>query len=552
MTTERPIEPSHKETAKPVSPELILELNFVPKWARAPSVTNPYENLSPKTDHGNRGRSPRDGKRSGGRRNREDRNNRGTGQQRREGVSSGGGDRRGSSRGQKPGALGQHRSQDQKGPPRDASRQSNPPLAVDIRFLPDRVQLGAVVREMHRTFKAYPMMDLASLFIQRPDHCLVKLQGRRPDSTSPPITFYQCKQCMAVFLDETGCTQHITTNHLEEFYVVETIDGPPPAGNFVCVGRCRRTGKLLGPPNHHAFNRILQEMVTTHFPGMSLQKYREQVETVRDPELIEQWKNESRIRKVYRAKTEQLPTPVQETLPDPSESPGNDADVPGGGDRSLEDGDAKGDVDSGPPAEEKSISGPPKEKASEDNTAEQMDFERVKRHFQENLLPDLIRRSHQVTLPASVAQSMEEGPIKQLLRNAWNKESRYPLSMTLAMRPAFRHMRLHLFKTSRKDFFVTAIQPRPLDQKSVIDSIRKELEYLREHPGCTRQEMVESLCPAAPLDSPEVAEVVGNLRWFVEKGHVIEFYNGRLSVPSANSAPDQTAPKAHKRSDRKD
>ncbi len=31
-------------------------------------------------------------------------------------------------------------------------------------------------------------------------------------------------------------------------------------------------------------------------------------------------------------------------------------------------------------------------------------------------------------------------------------------------------------------------------------------------------------------------EVVNNLRWLIDKGHVIEFYNGTLSVPSAKSA----------------
>ena len=492
---ETPKESSHKEGANPISNELILELNFVPKWARAPSVTNPYGDLSPENDHRNRGQRPREGKRSSGRRKREDRNDRSSGLRSREGASHEIGDRSRSSRGRKSDAHGHRKPQSQKGRSRDSARKINPTLAMDIRFLPDRDQLGAVVREMHRTLKAYPVIDLASLFIQRPDHCLVKLQGRKPDSTSPPILFYQCKQCMAVFLNESRCTQHIITNHLEEFYVVETIEGQPPAGNFVCVGRCRRTGKLLGPPNHHAFNQVLQEMVTTHFSGMSLQKYREQVEMVRDPELIEQWKNESRIRNVYQVKTENH---------------------------------------------------------SGGEPEEQMDFDHAKKHFQEHFLPDLMRRSSQATLPASVAQSMEEGPVKQLLRNAWNKESRYPLSMTLAMRPAFRHMRLHLFKTNRKNLFVTAVHPRPLDQESVIDSIRNELGYLREHPGCTRQEMVEALCPGAPMDSLEVAEVVGNLRWFVEKGHVIEFYNGRLSVPSAKRASEPSSPETHKHADRKD
>jgi hypothetical protein len=40
------------------------------------------------------------------------------------------------------------------------------------------------------------------------------------------------------------------------------------------------------------------------------------------------------------------------------------------------------------------------------------------------------------------------------------------------------------------------------------------------------------LCPGETQDSPVALEALAPLRWLVEKGHVIEFFNGTLSVPA--------------------
>jgi hypothetical protein len=58
------------------------------------------------------------------------------------------------------------------------------------------------------------------------------------------------------------------------------------------------------------------------------------------------------------------------------------------------------------------------------------------------------------------------------------------------------------------------------------------LEYLTDHPGSTREQLVEGLRPGAEKDSSEAHEVLNPIRWLVEKGHLIEFFNGTLSVPS--------------------
>ena len=65
------------------------------------------------------------------------------------------------------------------------------------------------------------------------------------------------------------------------------------------------------------------------------------------------------------------------------------------------------------------------------------------------------------------------------------------------------------------------------------------MAFLRDHPGCTRQELVDGLQPGNDPNSAEVTEVLNNMRWLIDRGHVIEFYNGRLAVPTAARASDK-------------
>ena len=376
------------------------------------------------------------------------------------------------------------------------------PIPVDVAFLPERNKLGAIVKEMHRTRKAYPIMELASLFIAKADHHLLKLQlsaGREGDGDP---TLFQCKANGLVSSDQAGLVKHLMLHHLEDFYDVEVEEGEAPTGNFVCVGRCRITREILGPPNHHGFQARIQQMVTTRFPGMTADDYRQKVEIVHDLELVEQWKNENRLQKTYKVKKRK------------STSDSAEGEEP-------------------------------------EDTRERMTEEQARRHFQAQLVPKLIQSCRRAIVPARVAQSIPDPALKREIREAWQKESRFPLSLNLAMRPAFRHMRLHIFKVNRKDAFVTAVHPRPLDSGAAIETIRAEMEFLREHPGCTRQDLVDGLQPGNDPNSAEVTDVLNNLRWLIDRGHVIEFYNGRLSVPTAMRAPESRGQQHRRRRHRR-
>ncbi len=449
--------------------DLVLDLNFVPTWARQSPQANPYAHYEGGGGREGRDRQdrPRGSDRRGPRREsdrRGDRPARGERSDRRFPLREG--DRPAPAE-RTPGVEGERREW------RHDERERTPRgerLPVDVFFIPERQRLALLVRDIQSSGRAYPLMELASRFLSNPNFHLVKLEARRESDAAAPLRFHQCQECKRVYLDHTALLEHAVAAHLGKYFKREEIQTEPPAGNFVCVARCRLSGELLGPPNYHSYNERMQQIRRTRFPNMSLDDYRQHIETVRDPELIEKWKQECRTQIVYR---------------------------------------------------EQGVENAPALKQAE---AEKL--------FIEKYAAAMLTEGFRAILPAGVTLELENGPLKQTIRDAWQRESHYPFTLAMALRPAFRHMRLHLFKVNKGQTFVTAIKPHPLEARQVVEPIRVALDFLREHPGCTRLELLNGMKPGISPESSEAAELLSPLRWLVEKGHVIEFFDGRLSVPA--------------------
>jgi hypothetical protein len=442
--------------------EVTLDLNFVPEWARKPAGENPYANADyreerpRRRDRGGSRRGAPGGR--GGPRRQDRRRPRPPGDDRGHGHGDQGHERRGGHEDFR-GERGPHR-----GPP------PRPRLPLDVSFLPDRDKLGVLVRELHKRPRAYPLVDLAALMMQKPEQYLVKLQGQSGSGGDGPLSLYQCKRCREVFQDRDEAIQHAAGRHLDEVFDVAEVDLEPPSGNFVCVCRCRRTGILLGPPNYHGYQEKVQQVMADHFPGWSADRYRDQIETVHDEEVVEKWRNGKRTRREYRP---------------------------------------RGQTD-----------------------AEPLSMEAARAYFMEHHAGRLIHKSNRVILPATVARELENETIKNVIRDAWQRESRFPFTMSMALRPAFKHMRLFTFKIDERRTFVTSVHPSPVDPAHAVDSVREILGHLEDHPGCKRKDLVEGLRPGAAADSPQVAELIRQCKWLIDKGHVIEFFDGTLSLPA--------------------
>ena len=348
-------------------------------------------------------------------------------------------------------------------------------LPLHVRFLPERKPLSDLIRLVSSTCRAYPLLDLAALLMAKEGCCYVKVEVL-PEAKD--LKLFQCKHCNTLALSQSAIESHVFEKHMETLFDVqeETVD--PPSGVFVCVAKCGYSGILLGPRNHHSYTEAVKRVHAERFANMEFDAYVKHIQTSHAPEDVERWKTEVSKRVVYRLK-----------------SAGAEA-VP-------------------------------------------MTWLEAQRHLRMDVIPASVSSTRKAVLTEKEAHGIEDPDIRRTLRVEWQEETRFPIHLAFALRAAFRHRGLHLFKTgrgqSRSMNFVTAVKPSPLDPETAIPEIRDALLFMKKHPGCTRKDMVAALRPDADPESEEVKSLLQPIHWLVAKGHIIEFFNGTLSVPMGHS-----------------
>ena len=385
---------------------------------------------------------------------------------------------------------GGYRSRD-----REAYQPQQPALPLEIRVLPEQKALGAVIRRIQTSHRAFPLRDIAWLFLDNPNSCLIRIEPLKDQ----PLPLFQCKVCGYPALTEEEVRGHLINRHLEDFFDCEDVDCDPPTGEFNCVARCTLSGELLGPPNHHSFSVKVQEMLRTRYPNMSDEAYRSRIEMVRESEVIEQWRQQCTKKKVYRRKGA---TSQEEELP-----PAQDPTAEGGAET------------------------PPEAAAEPAPKAPSFAREVAELVFLREVVPEQLASVKHLICTAGVATQTSSRPLAMMLRDALTRERRFPASLFFALRGAFRHRKLCLFRANEPKGidFAMLKTPTVLDTTHTVKILQDILTHVETNSACTKADLVSAL---GGTEEEKRKEVLIQLAWLVERGHIIEFYNDVLSVPS--------------------
>ncbi len=287
----------------------------------------------------------------------------------------------------------------------------------------------------------------------------------------------QCSICGMAACSEPALNRHMVEQHIEDFMEKGEL-GEAPSGKFSCVAQCGLSGILLGPPNHHAYSARIREIHKTRYPNMSIEDYSSKIRMLHENEAIDKWKAEYAMQPTYK--------------------PAN--------------------------SEEKPMLRPQAES-----------------YFLDTVAPEHKQKTKQASLPTPLSLQTPDKGLRLAIERAWRKESRFPASIMVALRGAFRNMGLTLFKPdkNKKDIVVTPIKPTPLPVEHAAEPLRKLVLVLQKKPGITRDQIKEMLCPDTPSDSSQVRELLSTLTWLIERGHIVEFFNGRLYLPPQGKTPEK-------------
>jgi hypothetical protein len=355
------------------------------------------------------------------------------------------------------------------------------PVAVTVRFLPQQRAFDSVVAQIKSGPVAYSVFALARLFLEKPERYDVRL------TAAEGAQLFQLGENGAVASDRSLLESSAFASARDDFYTVEVTQNEPLKGNFTNVARCRLSGTLLGPTNHHNYQPQLRTLYETRFSRrMSFADYQRQIEIVSDPAVVEQWKEQARNVTTYRAKTGEPPLTFS-------------------------------------------------------NAAE------AERHFRQTHLPELLRSANELTIGGVVSRRLPDRGLGRAIEDAWSQETRSPSKMMQELAAGLRQAGLNIFRHRRGMLFVSPIRSRIFghERAGVSPSINAILEKVAEAPGINRKLMAEQLTPAGaePADADRAKmTLASDLHWLISEGYVIEFNDGSLDLPRTKPPAPTAAP----------
>src|SRR5438477_1433 len=458
----------------PVEATDLLDLKFLPAWVKEPGATNHY-------DHYTKQESPTDmrgGDRDGRHKDRALRSRERRKQSQRTGSKP---DRRHRDRmPKKEGAT--RRDTDRANHRRSSDRVAQGPVKPfdgTIRFLPRQSVFENVVAQIKSGPVAYSLFVLARLFLEKPGRYEVRLTAK----TEAPL--YQLGEEGGVSVDREFLERNAFRFAQRDFYQVNVVVSDPIKGSFSNVARCRLSGTLLGPTNHHAYQPQLRSLYEQRFSRrLSFADYQRQIEIVSDPAVVERWKEEARKVTTYTTLREQTPLTFS----------------------------------SGAEAE---------------------------RHFRSHYLPALVRSVEEVTVGGTSSRSLPDRILNRAVEQAWVRETRSPSNMMQELASRFRQNGLHIFRHRRGMLFVSPIRVRAFvhEQAGVSPLVNAILEAVSATVGINRKQLFEKVARngASEDAEPRRLALASDLRWLINEGYLIEFNDGSLDLPRTKWKQPQSA-----------
>jgi hypothetical protein len=406
------------------------------------------------------------------------------------------------------------------GPRRD-DRQPPPPPPnpfpwLRIAFTATPAAVETVAQQVRHTGKTFSLFDIARILLRNPASYTIDLTSAPKQPEGP---FYVVDADHSVWLKRETAVRHLLNKKRDELYRAETVETEPPKGNFPVVAVCGMSGTLLGPPNHHDFERKLRELHRERFARLDFETFRSRLKMERAPEVIEKWRAAA--------------STAVEYYPREGEAPEKLANLAA-----------------------------------------------VERHFDTHHAAAHIKFVGLAPVPGNPQSTAVDPALAPLLNHARDEEERFPLRLAQSLSRALSGAGLRFHKSANRTTFVSASRPRHLnlEETPVSDSIRKIIETIREKKSIRRHQLLDLLAPApaavapapdpvspppsAPDASPESAPaeaaspaavpspapavpadpareaVINDLLWLTHEGYVVEYGDGRLEpVPPPKNPP---------------
>jgi len=374
------------------------------------------------------------------------------------------------------------------GPPMDRGPYDSP--FFQVAFFPEDTSFNALVKTIRTSARTIELFEIARTVLGKPDRFVVVVARKPRPAGSPeaaPQPIYVSVPDGIPFETEDAAVSHVLSNFLGTYFDSAEAEVEAPKGNYLVINKCGVTGELLGPPNYHRYNQMVQQHYNTKIKGMPFEVFRSRIETVRDPEVVAKWLE--KMKKVTRYTSK---APV-----------------------------------------------------AEGQTALAFDsLEEARNHLLTVAKDTVVKPVDNARFHGKALDSMPRGEIMMAIEGAYDRQSRFPLDTANQLRGRLRREHFTIFKKGSKGiYYVCAVKRKfRVPGQAFGESIGRLITFIEEHPlvkaGDLAAKMLDIHPPAegatfTPEQREKVMRMQGDLIWLVREGYVTEFIDGGLYAPPA-------------------
>ena len=395
-------------------------------------------------------------------------------------------------------------------------------------------------------------------------------------TAADPVKLYQCLADASLWLSREEAIQHVLSGPaLEHFYTAEDVSVDPPAGNFSVIAVCGLSGVILGPPNHHEYQRNIARLHRERFADMSIDRYKSRIRMESGEEIIEKWKEQvSRVRQ-YRVKSPDQPSLVEPVAEEPvveetaapaeetvtgAEAPALEGDLDSAAEAPDEAVETAETVEGGEEASEEPVEEAPAPVAKKEEGLVLKSIEEVARHFRQHFADDSIIETSIAVVPGNVpGRQLSPGLLSHLRQETEKLRRGFPLALMQSLCHEFEQKGLKFFKRGKKSLHVSAVRPKAIDEGAIFsEQIQRIVDFVAATARPTVASLLKALVPGfempkgpLPEENPDLSEsaksLLGDLRWLTSEGYVLEFPDTSLAIGRPKQeAPVPAAPAAEK------
>jgi Predicted membrane protein len=410
-----------------------------------------------------------------------------------------------------------------------AERERGPYISpfFNVTFYPEDTGFAALAKAIRSSCRTYELFEIARVIVGKNDRFVAVIQRKaaegNAEGAAKPAPLAISVPDGLPFENEEAAITHVMSNHLGLFFDSAEVEVDPPKGSFQVINKCSITGELLGPPNYHRYNQIVQQHHAARITRMSLDAYRSRIESVRDPEVVNQWLE--KMKKVTRYTWKHAPEGTTPLTFD-----------------SLD--DARG-------------------------------------YLLANAREKVVKTVENARFHGKLLEQLPQGEIRRAIEGTLERQRRFPLDTANALRGRLRREGFTIFKKGSKGVsYVCAVKRKfRVPGQTFSDSIGALISFIEANPMVKASELPVKFAgiqapttpaptapaapaetdtaatPAAPQEAAPIAtgsntpfsaqahaaltaedqaklhRLNSDLRWLVTEGYVTEFIDGRLFAP---------------------